>query len=467
MAGARFLKSYAVLIPAYNEAGTIRNVAERALKQGLPVFVVDDGSTDGTGEQLAGLPVTLLCNESNAGKAASLWRGMRAALELPVDAVITLDGDGQHRPEDIPRFIAAAQVHGNRIVIGSRLHDRETIPAKRYYANRFANFWIAWASGMPMEDSQSGFRLYPAELLSGLSLDTSRDRSFVFESEIIIEAGWSGIGVFNIRIPAIYAAELRPSHFQSVKDILRITRMVAGRLFSRGMYLPGLYRAVLQPKFAQFRNRGWDADGVFTLLLSVLIGMATLGITHLWLLLQVTRMAARTSAQPDAESAVAVLGKQLQQGALSADFRLRLDRALSLYQVWDKPDILLIGGSTVGETSEARAGADYLIHAGVRAADIALEELSVNTLENFRHARPWFADHPRAVVISNRYHLQRILTMAQGLGLDVRTCAAEDKCKIWRRIPRLLLETVFLHWYWSARIFATLTKNQRMLTKIS
>lgn len=461
------VKSYAVVIPAYNEAGTIRNVVERALKQGLPVIVVDDGSTDGTSDQLADLGITLLRNEPNAGKAASLRRGMQAALGLSVDGVITLDGDGQHRPEDIPRFIEASRLHPGNIIIGSRLHDREIIPAKRYYANRFANFWIAWASGMPMEDSQSGFRLYPAELLSDLSIDTSREKGFVFESEIIIEAGWRGIGVFNIKIPAIYGAELRPSHFQSVQDILRITKMVAARLVSRRMYLPGLYRSVVRPKFIRFRNRGWDADGIFTLLLSLLIGLATLGISHLLLLVQVIRTGAQANTQPDAEGAVAVLGNQLRQGRISADYRLRLDRTLSLYQAWNKPDILVIGGDASGEISEARAGADYLIQAGVEPTAVALEELSVNTLENFRHARSWFDDHPRVVVVSNRYHLQRILTMARGLGLNIRLCAAEDTCKPWRRVPRLLLESVFLHWYWSGRVFATLTRNKRMQAKIS
>lgn len=240
------MKSYAVVIPAYNEAATIRDVVERSLKLDLPIIVVDDGSVDETSAELQGLPITLLRNEPNAGKAASLWRGMQYALQQEADGVITLDGDGQHQPEDIPRFIDAAQAHPRRIVIGSRLHDRETIPAKRYYANRFANFWIAWASGMPMEDSQSGFRLYPSELLQDLSISTSRDHSFVFESEIIIEAGWRGIGVYNIEIPAIYGAEMRPSHFQSVRDILRITKMVAGRLASRGFFLPGLYRAVFK-----------------------------------------------------------------------------------------------------------------------------------------------------------------------------------------------------------------------------
>lgn len=461
------VKSYAVVIPAYNEAGTIRNVVERTLKHGLPVIVVDDGSTDGTSDRLADLGITLLRHEPNAGKAASLWCGMQAAQNLSVDGVITLDGDEQHRPEDIPRFVEASRLHPGKIIIGSRLHDREAIPAKRYYANRFANFWIAWASGMPMEDSQSGFRLYPAELLSDLSIDTSRDKGFVFESEVIIEAGWRGIGVFNINIPAIYGAELRPSHFQSVKDILRITKMVAGKLVSRGMYLPGLYRSTVRPKFARFRKSGWDADAIFTLMLSLMIGLVTLGIPHLWLLVQVIRTGAQANTQPGTEGAVAVLGKKLQQGGISADYRLRLDRALVLYEIWNKPGILVIGGNTSSEISEASAGADYLIRAGVTSTAVALEELSVNTLENFRHARPWFDSHPRAVIVSNRYHLQRLLTMARGMGLDIRLCAAEDACKPWHRMPRLILEALFLHWYWSGRIFATLTNNKRMLEKIS
>ncbi len=242
------MNSYAVVIPAYNEAGTIRDVVQRSLQQNLPVIVVDDGSEDETRVQIEDLPITLLRNEPNAGKAAALWRGMQSALQNGAIGVITLDGDGQHRPEDIPRFIEAARDHPHQIIIGSRLHDRKTIPARRYYANRFANFWIAWASGMPMEDSQSGFRLYPAELLHGISLDVSRARSFVFESEIIIEAGWRGVGVHNIEIPAIYGEQLRPSHFQSVRDILRITRMVARRLLSRGLFLPGLYRALFKAK---------------------------------------------------------------------------------------------------------------------------------------------------------------------------------------------------------------------------
>lgn len=461
------VKSYVVVIPAYNEAGTIRNVVGRTLQLGLPVIVVDDGSTDGTSDQVTDLDIVLLRNEPNAGKAASLWLGMQVAQDLSVEGVITLDGDGQHRPEDIPRIIEASESHPENIVIGSRLHDRETIPAKRYYANRFANFWIAWASGMPLEDSQSGFRLYPAELLQGLSIDTSRENSFVFESEIIIEAGWRGIGVFNVNIPAIYGAALRPSHFQSVTDILRITRMVAGRLASRGMYLPGLYRSTIKPAINGLGLAGLDADGLFTLLLSLLVGLVTLGVSHLWLFIWVIRTGAMAKTMSVSGEAVAVLGKQLQQGELSADYRLRLDRVLTLYRALKKPDILVIGGSTTDEISEASAGARYLVAAGVQPTAITLEELSVNTLQNLRHARPWFDSHPQAVVISNRYHLLRILTMARGLGLHITPCAAEENCQPWRRMPRLLLEAVYLHWYWSGRVFARLTGNKRMQEKIT
>ncbi len=240
------MESFAVVIPAYNEAATIRALVERTLEQQLPVIVVDDGSEDQTAAQLQDLPLTLLQNTQNAGKASALRKGFEAALQQGVDGIITLDGDGQHRPEDIPRFIEASREHPGKIIIGSRLHDREQIPPRRYYANRFANFWIAWASGMPLLDSQSGFRLYPASLLSDMELDTSPERGFVFESEVIIEAGWRGVGVHNIPIPALYDEAMRPSHFRSVLDILRITRMVAGRLLSRGMHLPGLYNALFR-----------------------------------------------------------------------------------------------------------------------------------------------------------------------------------------------------------------------------
>jgi glycosyltransferase involved in cell wall biosynthesis len=234
----------AAVIPAFNEARTIRDVTERTLRQVPFVVVVDDGSSDGTSAALAGLPVTLLTNEENRGKAVSLAKGAEYALAQGAHAILTLDGDGQHRPEDIPRLVAAHDRDPRAVVIGSRLHDRDRIPRDRYLANRFANFWIAWAAGQPIADSQSGFRIYPAALLREVRPWANRAAGFVFESEILIEAGRQGVRLINVPISAIYPARARRSHFRPVLDIAQIARMVAWKLLSRGLYLSGLVRSL-------------------------------------------------------------------------------------------------------------------------------------------------------------------------------------------------------------------------------
>jgi glycosyltransferase involved in cell wall biosynthesis len=234
----------AVVIPAYNEAATIRDIAERSLAQGLSVIVVDDGSADGTSTRLTGLPVVSLINEVNAGKAASLRRGMEQALAQGCEAVVTLDGDGQHAPEDIPRLIAAFDDDHNNVVIGARIRRSEDAPRARLFANRFADFWISWAAGMRIRDTQSGFRLYPASLLRKVKPDCRRERGFVVESEMLIEAARAGLGVVAVPIDSVYRPGARPSHFKPVVDITRIVLMVAWKLISRGMYLPGLVRVI-------------------------------------------------------------------------------------------------------------------------------------------------------------------------------------------------------------------------------
>lgn len=236
---------YVVVIPAYNEVGTIRNLAERTLHYNKDVIVVDDGSRDGTARALEGLPVQVLRNDENQGKAAALWRGVQAALAKNVDAIVTLDGDGQHAPEDIPRLIAAAAHNPGCIVIGARLSDRRAIPKIRYFANRAAVFWLSWACGQRLADSQSGFRVYPAGLFRRLSIPHDHVHGFVFESEILIEAARLGQRCVTVPIAAVYRPDARPSHYRQV-DTLRIIRMVAWKLLSRGFYPQGFVRAFLR-----------------------------------------------------------------------------------------------------------------------------------------------------------------------------------------------------------------------------
>lgn len=233
----------AVVIPAYNEAHTIRGIARRALAHAGEVIVIDDGSTDRTGAALTDLPVTLITNPSNRGKGASMREGMALALSRDAHVVVTLDGDGQHRPEDIDRLVEAWRADPRRIVIGARRGRQAEMPRARRAANRVADFWISWAAGYPIEDTQSGFRLYPAETLRLLLRHRSRHDGFVFESEALIDAGRLGVRTVSVGIEALYGEVLqRASYFRPVVDIMRIVAMVAGKLLARGMNLAGLLR---------------------------------------------------------------------------------------------------------------------------------------------------------------------------------------------------------------------------------
>jgi len=245
-----------VLIPAFNEAATIRDLVKRVLNIVPTVIVVDDGSTDATIEQLADLPVTVLRNPRNLGKAASLWAGFEHALAQDARYVITLDGDGQHRPEDIYRLLELVKRSPHSIVIGARLHDKANFPARRYYANQFARFWISWAAGYPIADTQSGFRVYPVSLLRRLTRRQVSWNGFVFESEVLIAAGRLGVQSVAVAIPGIYPQHARPSHFRPVLDIARIVIMVAGRLLVWGMHPIGLWRSLNVPTTIETSSGG-------------------------------------------------------------------------------------------------------------------------------------------------------------------------------------------------------------------
>lgn len=459
----------AIIIPAYNEGATIRDIATRSLAICPLVIVVDDGSSDDTSAELDGLPVHLVQHAHNMGKAASLWDGIHLAQSLGAAYLVTLDGDGQHAPEDIPRLIAQASAHPDRIIIGARLADKAAIPAKRYYANRIANFWLAWAAGYPISDSQSGFRVYPVRLFDNLNISTSRRSSFVFESEILIKAAQRSIHSTAVPIPAVYTEQARPSHFRGVRDISLITLMVARSLLTRGLYPQGLYRAAIKPHLLPTHEGRVDYAGYLVALLSLLIVLLSGGITLLLAVIQVWRTAYRSVATADGRHVV-VLGKRLRNNIPDHDYRLRLARAVELYRAQKTRTFYLLGGRTGdAEISESEAGQQYLQAEGIPSALIELEQTSRNTLENIRqlsihHAIP----SQRIVLISNRYHLARAKTMARQFGYTIEACAAEQKQTAgFMDIIMYLMEGIHLHWFLTGLVYAKLTRNRAMLIRIS
>lgn len=216
------LKNTIVIIPTYNNAGTVGDVIQRTLAFGLPVLVVNDGSTDETAEMLARFPeIRVIGFPKNKGKGAALKAGLKAAAEENFRYAITLDSDGQHYPEDIPVFLSEIEKTPDALLIGSRNLRADNMPGKNTFANKFSNFWYRIETGKKMEDTQSGYRLYPLEKIKKLRLFTGK---YEFELEVIVQSAWKGVDVRNVPVRVYYPPEgERVSHFHPWRDFTRIS----------------------------------------------------------------------------------------------------------------------------------------------------------------------------------------------------------------------------------------------------
>ena len=230
-------REIAVVIPALNEALRIRDVVSGALAQCPNVIVVDDGSDDATVERIADLPVTVLRHARRMGKGASLRDGFAEAMRRGLQGVLTMDGDGQHAAEDIPRLLAAAQRHPGAIVIGARLRKRASQPSYRRMANEFGDWGIAFGTGYRIADTQSGQRYYPAAVAS---LGDVPGEDFVFEAQILISAAQQlGTRCVSVPIESRYqcadsSETFRASHFKPWRDFSRITSHIVMQCLRRG-----------------------------------------------------------------------------------------------------------------------------------------------------------------------------------------------------------------------------------------
>jgi glycosyltransferase involved in cell wall biosynthesis/3-hydroxymyristoyl/3-hydroxydecanoyl-(acyl carrier protein) dehydratase len=219
--------NYIVLIPTYNNAATLEEVINGVRGVCEDIVVVNDGSTDSTaeilsGRSLAGLKgLTVITHKKNLGKGAALKTGFSFAVESGFDYVLTIDSDGQHFASEIDTLIDAAIREPDTLWVGSRELGCKNMPGKNTFANKFSNFWFRIETGISLEDTQSGFRIYPLRKMGKIKGITGR---YEFELETLVRAAWRGIEVKNTPVRVYYPPkEERVSHFKPILDFTRIS----------------------------------------------------------------------------------------------------------------------------------------------------------------------------------------------------------------------------------------------------
>jgi glycosyltransferase involved in cell wall biosynthesis len=212
--------NFCVIVPTYNNQKTLQKVLDAVLQYTQNVIIVNDGSTDKTSEILKQYSkCTQIHHPKNLGKGRALRNGFRKAIELKFEYAISIDSDGQHFASDIPDFIADIQKEPNSLLIGSRNMTQENVPKKSSFGNKFSNFWFKFETGITLDDTQSGFRLYPLQLIP----KQFYTNKFEFEIEVIVRSAWNGIPVKNIPIQILYDPAERVSHFRPFRDFTRIS----------------------------------------------------------------------------------------------------------------------------------------------------------------------------------------------------------------------------------------------------
>lgn len=211
-----------VLIPTYNNAGTLAQVISDVKEYASDVIVVNDGSTDNTAEILNAIEdIRIISYAENRGKGYALKLGLSKAYEWGYRYAITIDSDGQHYADDIAVFVERIEQSPDTLLIGARNLTADNMPSKNSFANKFSNFWFKIETGQSLSDTQSGYRLYPLEKLQNIRLVTRR---YEFEVEIIVRAAWRGVKVENVPIKVYYAPDdKRVSHFRPLRDFTRIS----------------------------------------------------------------------------------------------------------------------------------------------------------------------------------------------------------------------------------------------------
>jgi len=211
----------AAVIPAYQEEKHIADVVKRTLKQLANVVVVDDGSSDATADEARKAGADVIVHEQNRGKGESIKSGFRYWLEHGATFVIILDGDGQHLPEEIDGFLAAASSSGAKLLVGTRMNDVREMPLVRRTVNRYMSRKISRVCNQVIPDTQCGFRMVHRDIIPDLLGGTER---FDYETEMLILASRAGCRIASVPISTVYSDEVSSIH--PVRDTLRFFKLM-------------------------------------------------------------------------------------------------------------------------------------------------------------------------------------------------------------------------------------------------
>jgi glycosyltransferase involved in cell wall biosynthesis len=263
-----------VIVPTYNNHKTVARVIESVLEYGNDVIVVNDGATDDTQEILNQFEdrIYRIDYSPNKGKGYALRMGFQKALDLGYHYAITIDSDGQHFANDIPKFLEVHRTHPNAVIMGARNLEAEGMPAKNGFANRFSNFWFRLQTGIYMPDTQTGFRLYPLKKIANINFFTTR---FEFEIEVIVKLAWRDVPFVSVPIQVTYDPEERVSHFRPGPDFTRISFLNAWftiltavyhlprRLLLNGKLLQLIKEEAIKPEESNLRKAASIGFGFF------------------------------------------------------------------------------------------------------------------------------------------------------------------------------------------------------------
>lgn len=224
-----------VVIPTYNNEKTLCRVLDGVLNYTEQVIVVNDGSTDGTSRILDDYKgIERIDFAHNKGKGCALRAGLARAREQGYEYAVTIDSDGQHYPNDLVAFVEEIERSETPVLlIGARNMTQDSVPKKSSFGNKFSNFWFWFETGIRLEDTQSGYRAYPLNVIPRKYYT----RKFEFEIEIIVRAAWNGVAVRNIPVRVLYDPSERVSHFRPFKDFTRISILNTVLVFLTFFYI--------------------------------------------------------------------------------------------------------------------------------------------------------------------------------------------------------------------------------------